>query len=301
MLAAKLLSKAISMSTIPDAPRSIERLSDHMADYDVVLCDVWGVLHNGRMAYPGAISALTQAREAGKYVIMVTNAPRPWMQVRQFMQRLNVPDAICDEIITSGDVTRALIETAGTVAHLGPDKDDTLYDGLSAVRTDDLSQANAVVVTGLMDDINEKPEDYHPMMRTWLEHDLPMVCANPDIVVEVGGRLAWCAGALAREYAGLGGKVSMAGKPYAPIYDQAIAMAQNALGRTVTRERVMAIGDGQPTDVTGANDAGVDLLFISNGIHVAEYGERDAPDMAQLAAFLESHGNRARFTMPALA
>ncbi|MEO0637643.1 MAG: TIGR01459 family HAD-type hydrolase [Pseudomonadota bacterium] len=282
-------------------PEAIEHLTDVLGGYDVVLCDVWGVLHNGQVAYPGAISALMAAREAGAFVIMVTNAPRPWLQVRQFMQRLNVPDEICDAIITSGDVTRALIETAGIVAHLGPDKDDTLYHGLSAERTNDLSSAQGVVVTGLRDDINEKPEDYHPLMRKWLEHGLPMICANPDIVVEVGGRLAWCAGALAREYAKLGGQVSMAGKPYAPIYDQALDIAATHLGQPVARERVIAIGDGQPTDVTGANDAGVDLLFISNGIHVAEYGERDVPDMDRLSAFLHEHGNRARYTMPALA
>ncbi|MEN0087157.1 MAG: TIGR01459 family HAD-type hydrolase [Pseudomonadota bacterium] len=289
------------MSTAPEAPRPIERLSDVIDNYDIVLCDVWGVLHNGQQAYGGAISALIEARRAGACVVMVTNAPRPWAQVQQFMRRLNIPDEICDAIITSGDVTRALIEQAGVVTHLGPDKDDSLYEGLSARRTDDLAEAEAVVVTGLMDDLNEKPEDYHPVMREWLNHDLPMVCANPDIVVEVGGRLAWCAGALAREYSGVGGDVSMAGKPYAPIYDQAMSLAEAKLGRPVSRDRAVAIGDGQPTDVTGANDAGVDLLFISNGIHVAEYGERDAPDLERLTAFLEGHGNSARYTMAALA
>ncbi|MEM1366092.1 MAG: TIGR01459 family HAD-type hydrolase [Pseudomonadota bacterium] len=289
------------MSDTANNPAALEHLSQVLDGYDAVLCDVWGVLHNGRLAYPGAITALTAARRAGKCVVMVTNAPRPWPQVREYMRRLNVPDEICDAIITSGDVTRALIEQSGTVAHLGPDKDDSLYEGLTAKRTEDLSQANAVVVTGLMDDINEKPEDYHGVMREWLSHDLPMVCANPDIVVEVGGRLAWCAGALAREYAGLGGKVSMAGKPYAPIYDQAMEMAEGVLGRPVPRDRAIAIGDGQPTDVTGANNAGLDLLFISNGIHVAEYGERDAPDLERIAAFLGAHDNHARYTMPALA
>jgi HAD superfamily hydrolase (TIGR01459 family) len=275
-------------------------MGDVLGDYDVILCDVWGVLHNGVEAWPEAVTALQNARQAGKCVVMVTNAPRPFAQVRQYFNRLGVPDDICDAIITSGDVTRALIEEAGTVAHLGPDKDDTLYDGLTAQRTTDLSSAKAIVCTGLMDDVNEHPTDYHPMMREWLEHKLPMICANPDIVVEVGGRLAWCAGALAREYKTLGGDVRMAGKPYAPIYEQGLALAEKSLGRQVDKARVIAIGDGQPTDVTGANDAGLDLLFISNGIHVAEYGERDAPELDALSAFLAKHGNHARYTMPAL-
>jgi HAD superfamily hydrolase (TIGR01459 family) len=281
-------------------PEAIDRFSDVWDRYDAVLCDVWGVLHNGVEAYAGAVDALQGARAAGKAVVMVTNAPRPFAQVRSYMQRLSIPDGICDAIITSGDVTRTLIEEAGTVAHLGPDKDDTLYHGLSASRTTDLAAAKAIVCTGLMDDLNEKPEDYHPVMREWLAHDLPMICANPDIVVEVGGRLAWCAGALAREYRELGGAVSMAGKPYGPIYEQGLKLAEQHFGKAIDPKRVIAIGDGQPTDVTGANNAGLDLLFISNGIHVAEYGERDAPEIRAIGAFLAKHGNTARYTMPAL-
>ena len=271
-----------------------------MYDYDVVFCDVWGVLHNGVAAWPTAIQALQAAREGGACVIMVTNAPRPWQQVRQYMQRLEVPDTICDGIISSGDVTRQLIEDAGFVAHLGPDKDDNLYDGLTAKRVTELKDAKAIVCTGLMDDVNEHPTDYHDQMHEWLRHRLPMICANPDIVVEVGGRLAWCAGALAREYKKLGGDVSMAGKPYAPIYEQGLELAEKYLGKAINKSRVIAIGDGQPTDVTGANNAEIDLLFISNGIHVNEYGSKNNPDMDALIHFLHKHDNTAKYTMPAL-
>ncbi len=213
---------------------------------------------------------------------------------------LGVPAGAWDRVVTSGDVTRALISAGPRkVFHLGPDRDMSLYDGLDADIVEEF-EASAVVCTGLFDDETETPDDYADMLRRLRARNLPFICANPDVVVERGDRLIWCAGALARDYAQLGGRTLIAGKPHAPIYEAALKAAGEILGRAVGRSEVLAIGDGMLTDIKGASDNGIDALYISGGIHARDYGHPDNPEPQQLAAFLAKHGFRPVAVMPKL-
>jgi HAD superfamily hydrolase (TIGR01459 family) len=282
------------------APQPIASLSQIAGAYDVVLCDVWGVVHNGVRYSVEATTALRQARAAGKTVILITNAPRPATGVQAQLDAMKVPRDAYDGIVTSGDVTRRLVaENARLVLHLGPERDLTLFDGLDVELVEE-QQARSVVCTGLNDDRTETPEDYHELLARLRSRDLPFICANPDIVVEHGEQLIWCAGALARDYGQLGGRTLIAGKPFEPIYAAAMDMAGTIIGKPVPRDKALAIGDGVLTDIKGAQNAGVDVLFVSGGIHTAEYGERDAPDLAAMADFLARHGQSPKFTIPGL-
>ena len=258
---------------------------------DCVLSDVWGVLHNGVSAHAHAAGALRGARERGAAVVLVTNSPRPREGVAAQLEAIGVPREAYDRIVTSGDVTRRLIAAVpGPVCHLGPRRDLPLYEGTGASPRAE-AEAEAIVCTGLVDDESEEPGDYAGRLEGLAKRDLPMIVANPDIVVERGDRLVWCAGALGRLYRELGGETRIAGKPHAPIYAAALAEAAEVLGHAPSRERTLAIGDGMPTDVRGALDAGLPLLFVAGGIHAAEYGGAEA-DPARLEAFLASEGGR---------
>ena len=251
--------------------------------YDTVLSDVWGVVHNGVRAHAPSVEALREARRAGRAVVLITNSPRPRDGVEAQLASLGVGGDAFDAIVTSGDVTRGLIRRGPErVFHLGPDRDLPLFEGTGATPVPE-DEAEAVVCSGLFDDEREGPADYAEMLSRLKDRRLPMIVANPDIVVERGERLIWCAGALARDYRAIGGETRVAGKPHAPIYEAALDAAERASGRKP--ERVLAIGDGMPTDVRGALDYGLPLLFVAGGIHQSEYGGADA-DPAALAAFL---------------
>lgn len=282
------------------APPTIGSLADVCGRYAAILCDVWGVLHNGEVHFPAAADALAGARQSGVPVVLITNAPRPRAGVLAQMEAIGVPEKAYDRVVTSGDVTRALIGAGPRrVFHIGPERDMMLYDGLDAEPVEEF-EAGAVVCTGLFEDEIETPDDYADMLRRLRARDLPFICANPDIVVERGERLIWCAGALARDYGLLGGRTLIAGKPHAPIYQAALREASELAGRTLGPRDVLAIGDGMMTDVKGAADNGIDVLYVSGGIHARDYGHPDQPDAARLAAFLEHHGYSPVATMPRL-
>lgn len=275
---------------MPQPANLIDTLESISDPYKAILCDVWGVIHNGVRSFPEAVQALARARASGKAVVLMTNAPRPRREVEAQLEALAVPRDSYDAIVTSGDVTRALIaEGPRRIFHLGPERDQTLYDGLDVELVEEF-EASGVVCTGLFDDTTETPESYADMLRRFRARDLPFVCANPDIVVERGDRLIWCAGALARDYGQLGGRVSIAGKPYRPIYEAAIASAANVVGAGLGTSEVLAIGDGVLTDVKGAVAYGCDVLYVTAGIHAHEYGGRAGPDPEQLVNFLTGHG-----------
>lgn len=281
-------------------PTLIESLDELAGRHAAIFCDVWGVLHNGIVPFQPAVDALRRCRERGAAVILITNAPRPSSGVVRQLAALGVDDDCRDAIVTSGDVTRTLISRGPRrILHVGPDRDLALYEGLDVELVEEF-EANGVVCTGLVDDDNERPEDYAELLARLRARNLPMICANPDIVVERGDRLVWCAGALARDYAQLGGRTDIAGKPHRPIYDAALAAAGNVLGRQVSHDEVLAIGDGALTDVKGAVAFGVDVLFVTAGIHAAEYGHPDRPDHARLAGFLERHGYAPLAVIPRL-
>ena len=217
------------------------------------------------------------------------------------LESLGVPDGVFDDVVTSGDVTRVLIgEADRKVYHIGPERDLKLFDGLD-IELVDRDEAETIVCTGLRDDRAETPEDYANELDELASRDLPFICANPDIVVEHGHTLIWCAGALARDYAKMGGETRIVGKPHRPIYEHAYARACDIAGRELALDRILAIGDGMPTDVAGAAAYGIDLLYVSAGIHSADYGDPDNPDPQALQAFLESHGANPVAWLPRLA
>ncbi len=237
--------------------------------YDAWLCDIWGVLHNGERAFAAAHEACTAFRREGGRVVLITNAPRPFASVAAQIGRLGVPASAYDAIVTSGDVTRGLVRGLADrpLYHLGPQRDRAVFEGLEA-RLAPAAMAEAVICTGLIDDLTETPDDYAEMLAGFRKRSLPLVCANPDLVVERGASVVYCAGALAAAYERLGGEVVYAGKPHRPIYEMAIAALQQAGGKPVDPSRVLAIGDGLKTDMAGAAAFGIDALFIPSGVHV---------------------------------
>ena len=270
------------------------------ADYDVLLCDVWGVVHNGVVAFPGACEALMQARAAGATVVFITNAPRPHPVIRGQLEGLKVTRETYDDIVTSGDVTRGVIETrAGqSLYHLGPARDRSIFTGMTTpVRFAPVESADYVVCSGLDDDDVNKPEDYRRELEIMLARKLFMLCANPDRVVDRGGRLVYCAGAVADLYVSMGGEVLYAGKPFRPIYDVALSRAEQARGRKIPLDRVLCIGDSVRTDLRGARDAGLDFLFVTAGIHAEELGGRDGPDPEAIRTVLGAAGDLPKAVM----
>jgi HAD superfamily hydrolase (TIGR01459 family) len=259
--------------------------------YDVVLCDVWGVVHNSVVAFPDACTALTRFRRQGGTVVLITNAPRPAEVVMALLDGLDVPREAYDAIVSSGDVTRAIIAArAGQSAfHVGPERDVPIFEGLDAPLAP-VERADYVVCSGLFDDTTESPQDYNALIATMRERGLTMVCANPDLVVERGDKLVYCAGAIADLYASAGGSVLYAGKPYRPIYEQALDIARSVRGRETTHGRLLAIGDSVRTDLEGAAAFGIDCLFVTGGIHAEELGGRDQPDAAALGDIFAAAG-----------
>jgi HAD superfamily hydrolase (TIGR01459 family) len=265
------------------APPFTTHFSTLASAYEVVLCDVWGVVHNSVIAFTDACTALTRFRRQGGTVVMITNAPRPSAVVMAILDELDVPRAAYDAIVSSGDVTRTIIAArAGqSVFHVGPERDLPIFEGLDTPRAP-VESADYVVCSGLFDDTTESPQDYNALIATMRARGLPMVCANPDIVVERGDKLVYCAGAIADLYAAAGGDVLYAGKPYRPIYEQALDIARTLRGRETPHARLLAIGDSVRTDLGGAAAFGIDCLFVTGGIHAEELGGRDQPNAAAL-------------------
>jgi HAD superfamily hydrolase (TIGR01459 family) len=263
--------------------RFAERLSELVDGVEIILSDIWGVVHNGLEAFPEACEALHTYRQRGGTVILITNAPRPADSVQRQLRKLGVADGIYDAIVSSGDLTRHFVadHPGKKMFWLGPDRDSSIYRGLDAV-TAPLEQADYIVCTGLFDDETESAEDYRAMMLQARERKLPLVCANPDIVVERGDRLIYCAGAIAELYRELGGEVIFYGKPHRPIYERAMALASERRGSPAPLDRVLAIGDSVRTDLTGAHGFGIDCLFVTRGIHSEDFEGIDQLDPASV-------------------
>lgn len=284
------------MRAAPQLPAGLSELKDR---YDVLLCDVWGVIHNGRESFPEACAALARWTAEVGPVVLISNSPRPASDVVAQLEALNVPQAAWAGFVTSGDATRALLSehAPGPVWTVGPVRDGPLYDGLG-LSFADAEDATFISLTGLYDDENETPEDYRERLQIAADRKLPLICANPDRVVQRGDKLIYCAGALADLYESLGGQVLMAGKPFAPIYDLALAEAETLLKRPVDRSRVLCIGDGVITDVLGAESQKLDCLFIAKGIHglkaMGPDGRLHAP---AVEALLNAEGTTAAHAM----
>jgi HAD superfamily hydrolase (TIGR01459 family) len=279
--------------------RLIDGLRDIAGGYEVLLCDIWGVIHNGRESFPIACAALARWRVDCGPVVLISNSPRPYPGVVEQLAALRVPRETWSSVVTSGDATRTLLaeRAPGPAWRIGPDRDDPLYEGLGLAFAD-VETARFIACSGPDDDEVETPEDYRGRLGRAAARGLEMVCANPDRVVQRGERLIYCGGALAEFYETLGGSAIMAGKPHAPIYGLALDQADRTLGRAHDKARVLAIGDGLATDIAGAQARGLDRLFVANGIHGEEAVGRDGRlSPPAVEALLAGAGLSAQFAM----
>jgi HAD superfamily hydrolase (TIGR01459 family) len=262
-----------------------------LARYDVLISDVWGVVHDGLWALEPACAALTAFRQKGGVVILLSNAPGPSEQVAEVIDAKRVPRDCWDAMVTSGDVTKALIAESHhrKVFHIGWQSDRAVFEGADVELVDE-DEADLVVATELNDYRTETPEQYRPLLERFAARGVPFICGNPDLVVHVGERLLPCAGALATIYEQVGGSVAWAGKPYRPAYDLALEAARRARGgHPVDPAKVLVIGDAVRTDLAGARLMGFDALFIAGGIHRDETirdGAVDKDGLAQVLAGL---------------
>jgi HAD superfamily hydrolase (TIGR01459 family) len=245
---------------------------------DAWFVDVWGVMHNGAVAFQAAVDACTEFRKAGGYVVLLTNAPRPGPAVVHQISRIGVPQSAYNAVLSSGDVTRGLVTEwrDKRIHHLGPDRDRGIFEGIDLNYATSID-ADIVVVTGLLDDETETPADYTTALKSLQRRSIAMLCANPDLKAERGNKLVYCAGALAQAYEGFGGDVVYAGKPHLPIYDLAMSMIEDGRGEATPKERILAIGDGLETDIAGAAAAGLRSVFVASGLHM-EKGQKLSPD-----------------------
>lgn len=269
----------------------ISGLHEIAPEYDALVCDVWGVLHNGHVAFSEACAAIKRFREERGPVVLLTNAPRPVGDVEAMFVNYGVPLDCYDAIVTSGVAARIDLEKRtrnGRVEmlHLGPERDRGVFMGLD-VECVEVSQASVVLCTGFYDDDIETPSDYGPLFAEMTARNLVMLCANPDLVVQRGDRLIYCAGALAQAYENAGGDVIYYGKPKPAIYDT----VREIIG---AGPRPLAVGDGLHTDIKGANAAGLDALFIADGVHGEDVAELTADRMD---ALLREAGVNARAAM----
>lgn len=258
---------------IPHIPflTGLEVISDR---YRAVLCDLWGVVHNGVAPYDTAVLALMRYREMGGIVLLLSNAPRPGPIIHLHLLELGIPDEAYDQIVTSGDLVQAHLMglgPGGVCYHMGPERDLPLFDGLdlNLVPMDD---ADFIVCSGLMDDEAETPDDYREDFEAGLARDLTMICANPDRQVVRGNKTIYCGGALAAAYEEMGGRVVWFGKPYPKTYEAVSGILEDMTGEVLAGTSILAIGDGLNTDIPGARDAGIDSLLITGGLHSGDFG-----------------------------
>ena len=286
-------------------PRLLAGLREIADRYDALLCDIWGVVHNGRTPFADGCSALARFRAERGPVVLISNSPRPSADVAGQLDALGVPREAWSAIVTSGDATREELRgrAPGPAWALGPVRDAPIYDGLGIRFAEVPEEAAFVSCTGLFDDEIETPEDFRERLKYCVDQGLTMVCANPDRVVQRGSKTIFCAGALADVYLEYGGEVVMAGKPFAPIYELAVVQVGLQAGREVARDRLLAIGDGLRTDVLGANGQGIDVLFTAaSGIHGPEVtGADGALALDRVQALLAGAGAHAAYVMAELA
>lgn len=287
--------------------RIIDSLAEIGAQYDVLYCDLWGCLHDGLALYPAAVSALQGFRRQGGAVVLMTNAPRTHHAVARRLERMGLPRDAFDVIVSSGDATQEAMFSGAAgqrVWHLGPEKDDDLFTEIPAWLADRppvervaFEQAEGIVCTGPFDDYTDQPEDYRPRFLAAKTRGLPMLCANPDLLVDVGETRIYCAGALAALYTEMGGSVMAFGKPHPPIYD----MARRRLaehGISYENDAILAVGDGILTDIAGAQGEGIDALFVTGGLEAARFGsDAEHPQAAPLDEWLASQGRSPRFAI----
>jgi len=260
-------------------PRLISGLSEIATHHDALICDVWGVVHDGRRHHAAAAEALYRFKDRHGPVVLLTNAPRVPAEVQAQCTSYGLPPDCYDAIVSSGGAAReelARRSAKGTLPlyYIGPDRDLPMIAGLDIARVG-IAEAEVALAIGLRDDMSETPDQYGDELKAMRARGLVMLCANPDLIVHRGERLVYCAGSLAQAYEDLGGPVIYYGKPHRPIYDSALAAAGKP-------KRPLAVGDGLLTDIRGANRAGLEALFIADGVHGEETRPYTATHMEAL-------------------
>ncbi|WP_312531300.1 TIGR01459 family HAD-type hydrolase [Paracoccus sp. (in: a-proteobacteria)] len=281
----------------------IASLDEIAANFDVLFCDLWGCLHNGKAPYPAAIAALQSFRNRGGKVVLMTNAPRPANFVEDQLDRMGVPRDAWDLIVSSGDAAQDAM-FAGAVGRkvwaISPEKDEGFFTSVPAQWADApaiekvaLDEAEGIVVTGPFDELNDHPEDYRAQFLLARTKGLKLLCANPDVIVDLGERRIYCAGALAEFYTAMGGESLYFGKPHPPIYD----LARRKLDLDA-ETRILAIGDGINTDVLGAAAEGISALFVTGGLAFDQFGDDvENPDAEMLNNWLDMEGRHPEFAI----
>jgi HAD superfamily hydrolase (TIGR01459 family) len=272
----------------------IRSLDDIDPGYRVLYCDLWGCLHDGVRAFPAAVAALERFRAGGGTVALLTNSPRPEGSVMRQLEALGAPRSCYDLVVSSGDAAQAAMvagQFGRRVHHIGPERDLAFFEDEQGQPFDvervPIEEAEGIVCTGLFDDRVETPEDYRAQILYGKTKGLKLLCANPDVIVDVGDRRIYCAGAIAAAYAEAGGRSYYFGKPHPPIY----ALVRARLierGIEVQPDEILCVGDGIATDIAGAMGEGLDALFVTGGLAAEETGTSATagPDPAKLAAFL---------------
>jgi len=263
----------------------------YLANYDALICDIWGVLHDGVTAYPDSNATLTRYREQGGRVVLLSNSPQLSWQIEDLLRDRGVKRSVYDTLVTSGDLTISAVRALNVrrVYHLGPERHAPLYENQPYGRGP-LEGAEAIVCTGFFNDNTEELESYMPDLQKAVSRGLPLVCGNPDVVVDVGGQLVLCAGAIAARYEEIGGRVIWAGKPDMMAYTAAQEKIDALFGAPVAKSKILAIGDALKTDMQGAEGYGVDRLFIAQGIHREEVAPEGKIEAAALKKIFSHSG-----------
>jgi HAD superfamily hydrolase (TIGR01459 family) len=290
------VARFMTQSDTPQWPQMLDGFSDIAAQYDAVICDIWGVLHNGREPFQGVDAALKNYRDGGGKVLLLSNAPRPGQTALNRLDEIGNARTSYDDILTSGDATRTLLSELGAQGkkchHVGPSKDGDLVAGLD-IELVGKEDADVILFSGMYKDTTETPDDYAEFLADILARNLPLICPNPDRQVQMGDKIIFCAGAVAEVYETMGGEVIWMGKPYPTVYARAKAMLAEMTG--LEAPRLLAIGDGPKTDIPGAQEAGVDALFISGGLAGASGAKVDTAE--DVAILLREENTLARFAI----
>lgn len=277
-------------------PQMLTGLADIAENYDALIVDIWGVLHNGQAPFEGVDAALLNYRQQGGKVLLLSNAPRPGTSAVKRLEAIGNSHDGFDDILTSGDAVRALMSDMGRegkkICHIGPQKDADLITDLEVEFVDE-DAADAILFSGPYDDTTETPDDYGDMLARFRARNLPLLCPNPDRTVQFGDRVIYCAGAIAEAYENIGGEVVWVGKPYPVVYTRARAMLRDMTG--LENPHLLAIGDGPKTDMPGAEAAGIDALFIGGGLASASGADIENPEA--IAAILAEENTQARYAM----
>jgi HAD superfamily hydrolase (TIGR01459 family) len=292
--------------TAPRLPAHVAGLRTLAADYDGFILDLWGVLHDGFKPFPGVVAGLERLIESGKRVVILSNAPRRAHEVIARLTEIGIRPGLYHHVMSSGEEAWQHLARRDDpfyaalgrrCYHIGPPRDDGMLADLGLTRIAEIEAAEFILNTGPWG-WEETVGHYEARLQAARARDLPMVCANPDLVVSHGGRLVICAGSLAQRYEELGGRVRWHGKPHPSVYHTCLALLE-----VPDRRRILAVGDSLRTDIAGANGAGIASLLVAGGIHAEEFGlgEGGVPDAARLAAAIAASGHAPDYVMPRFA